>query len=97
MTALETFIRAARRNPARQKQIVYKKQEPRFIDATDRVEEIKEKRQAESGKWEKCTHLKLSGGRHSCRKFMSLCCKSKCDPRHIEPVAIVEPGKKEKN
>ncbi len=87
MPALESYVRAARHSGARtQQKIVYRKPEPRFVDASVRSREIKEeKEQGGAGEdWEKCAHLKVSGGKHSCKKFFCPCAKDNCSKRHIE-------------
>ncbi len=86
MSALESLARQVKRSRVVPKQIVYKKQKPRFIDATERVMELKQEKQQQSGEWKKCRHLKTVGNQFGCGKFMSLCSKEKCDARFMEIV-----------
>ncbi|MEM0360407.1 MAG: hypothetical protein QXK06_03695 [Candidatus Diapherotrites archaeon] len=78
---LQSVVTAVKKNPLPQKQIVYQKPEPRFIDADEVVTQKQEEspNQPRIGDWKSCQYFKEVNGKKYCVHFMSFCAMEKCN------------------
>lgn len=80
---LNSIVTAAKATKTVQKKIIYKKPEPKFIDADKLAEEVKQK-QLQEINWQNCKYLKERDGCFFCTYFISKCAKEKCNQKYIK-------------